>query len=74
MEDITVCPLSAGNPCGRIHEIVVVPVIDILHGSIKTGSMNSTRIQVFSHHLERKIRILDAAVHMGINNHGCSLL
>jgi hypothetical protein len=60
--------LPAGDPGEIVFEVIVVPVIDILDRCKKACPLDSRGIKVSLDVLKGQIGILDAAVHMGINN------
>jgi hypothetical protein len=69
VEDIAVGPLPAVNPGGVVFKIVIVPLIDIFHGSEKTRPLDSPRNEIFVDDFNGKRLILDSAVHVGIDDH-----
>jgi hypothetical protein len=60
--------LPAGDPGKIVFEVIVVTVIDILYRCKEACPLDSRRIKVSLDVLKGKVGILDAAVHMGINN------
>jgi hypothetical protein len=60
--------LPAGDPGEIVFEVIVVPVIDIFDRCKKACPLDSRGIKVSLDVIKGQIGILDAAVHMGINN------
>jgi hypothetical protein len=68
VQHIVVGLLPAGDPGEIVFEVIVVPVIDILDRCKEACPLDSRRIKVSLDVLKGQIGILDAAVHMGIND------
>jgi hypothetical protein len=68
VQHILVGLLPAGDPGKIVFEVIVVPVIDILDRCKEACPLDFRGIKVSLDVLKGQIGILDAAVHMGINN------